>query len=364
MQFRSTRGLLAMSAALVLVAACSGTSPTATTPQNTSGPASQNPVTTPVPTPATSVAASPDLSKYTVQVIYSGVYPYFTGAQAGVEAQAKALGINIQVTQSAFDETKEIANIQNAITKGVNGIIIVPNSSTGAIPAIQAADDAGICTVAQTVNLGDITYVSSVFPGMKGYVGLDELQNGRLLGESLAQKMGGSGGVVVIQGVKTNVGAYARELGASEVFQEKYPNIHILADQAANFDNQQASALMQDYLVTYGSKIKGVIAITNPMGIAAADVIAASPYAGTIPIVSVGGEKQYIDYMAQGKTYATVPEVPYDESVQALNLIVACILGDKTPVYVNTLDLPAYAFLKAQGNMITKDNASQFKAQW
>jgi ABC-type sugar transport system substrate-binding protein len=299
-----------------------------------------------------------------VQVIQPGVHPYVAAGNKGVLRESKKLGVKVQITQSEFTPAKEIANIQNAIAKGAKAIVIQPASSQGVVPKIEEAVKEGICVVAFAVNVGSSKYVDKVYPGLKGFVGLNEYQSGQEMGASLAKAMGGKGNVVVIQGILPSTAAGGREDGARDYWKKHNPGIKVLASQQAYYDAEKARALMQNYLQRFGAKINAVLSITNNMGVAAADVIAKSPYKGKIAISSTGGEKQFIDYIKQGKATSTVVEVPTDEAGKAFDLAVDCMKGNKKPVFFNTNQLPAAAVLKSQGYVVNKSNIGKFKPQW
>ena len=298
-----------------------------------------------------------------IQVIQPGVHPYVAAGNEGFKEEAATLGLtNAQITHSNFDAAAEVANIQNAITKGAKAIVIQGVSSEGMVPAIEAADAAGICTVAVITGPGD--KLDEVYPGMKGYVGWNEYDGGRYAGESLAKAMGGKGNVVVIQGILASTSATARQKGAEDVWKEKYPDIKMLAARPADYDAAKARAVMQDFVQTFGDKINGALVITNNMSTAAADVLTGTPLEGKVPITSYGGQKEFIDYIREGKTYSTTPFAPKSEAAQALDLAVNCINGDKKPVYFSETDLPPVKVLKDHGYMIDPKTVDLFTPQW
>jgi ribose transport system substrate-binding protein len=297
-----------------------------------------------------------------IQVIQPGVHPYPAAGDEGFKQEGAALGLtNIQITQSNWDPAAEVANVQNAIAKGAAAIIIQAVSSEGVVPAIEAANAAGICTVAFVTQPGQSQ--DTVYPGMKAYVGWNEFEGGRIAGAALAEAMGGSGNVVIIQGQLQSAGARARQEGAESIWAEKYPGITVLAARPADYDSAKARQVMQDFAQRYGEQIQGILAITNNMGTAAADALVGTPLQGT-PIVSYGGQQQFIDYIKQGLTYGTTPFAPLAEAAQALDLAVACINGDKTPVFFNETDLPPVRALKDHNYMIDATSLDLYQAQW
>src|SRR5690606_4876425 len=133
---------------------------------------------------------------------------------------------------------------------------------------------------------------------------------------------------------------------------------------AADWDSAKARSLMQDYIQRFGDQITGALIVSNNMATAAADAVFESALKGTVSIVSSGGQQQFIDYIKEGKVYATTPEVPVTEGAEAIKQAAACLQGDTEQVFINEIDLPAVAAFKDAGYAITADNVDEFTPEW
>lgn len=304
-----------------------------------------------------------DVKSADIEALQPGVHPYIAANDIGLKAEAKKLGLtNLHITQSNYDPSQEVSNINNAIAKGAKGIIVQPASSTGVLPSLKRAFAKNICVVALTTGPGTTT--QKLYPGLKGFVGWNEYTNGEYMGRAMAKGMGGKGNVVIVQGVLDNNAAKDRQAGAEAVWKKDFPGIKVLDVQAADFDSAKARSVMQNFIQRYGSKINGVLAITNNMATSAADAVYESSLRGKVTIVSTGGQGQFVNYIKSGKAYATTPEVPVTEAKRAVDLLVDCMNGDRKPVFVNETELPTVKVFKSSGYVITKANADQFKPEW
>lgn len=314
-------------------------------------------------TQAESVGPIKDYKSADIEVLQPGVHPYIAANNKGLKAQAEALGLtNMHITQSNYDPSQEVANINNAIAKGAKALIVQPASSTGVIPSLKKALDKDMCVVALTTGPGEST--QELYPGLKGFVGWNEFNNGEYMGRAMAKGMGGKGNVVIVQGVLDNNAAKDRQAGAEAVWKKEFPDIKVLDVQAADFDSAKARSVTQNFIQAHGEKINGILAITNNMATSAADAVYESKLRGKVTIVSTGGQGQFVDYIKQGKAYATTPEVPVTEAKQALDLLVKCMKGDDAPVFVNETDLPTVKVFADSDYAITKENADQFQPEW
>ncbi|RFC68930.1 MULTISPECIES: substrate-binding domain-containing protein [Mesorhizobium] len=86
-------------------------------------------------------------------VRYLSTGDFFQAYLAGVEAQAKALGVQLQVFDSRQDAALQADMVDQAIALGVKGIIIQHGLTESMKEAAQRAVDAGIKVVAFDVNV-------------------------------------------------------------------------------------------------------------------------------------------------------------------------------------------------------------------
>jgi ABC-type sugar transport system substrate-binding protein len=313
---------------------------------------------------AETAAAEADMAQDAlIQLLQPGAHSYIEGGNKGFEERASALGLeNAEVKVGDWSVESQVAMVDNAISQGAKAIIIQPTDSQAIAPAVDRATEAGVCTVMLVANAGEDG--KNVYPGTKGFVGWDEYENGQIVGEALAEKLGGKGNIVIVAGTLTSGAVRARVDGAEAVLKEKYPDIKILTVKDAGFAPEDARKTMQDLIQKYGDQINGALFTQNASSVAAADVIEASPLKGTIPIASMGGQETFVEYIKDGKLWATTPEAPYDTAAKALDLATECINGDTAPVYFKTQELDSVKVLADDNYLITADNADKFTPQW
>ena len=111
----------------------------------------------PAPAFADGIAGAPapfDKGGVKVALIsYISAGDFFQAYQAGAEAQAKALGIDLRIFPGRQDAAEERDQVQQAINLGVQGIIIDHGLPESLKDVAQQALDAGVKVVAFDVNL-------------------------------------------------------------------------------------------------------------------------------------------------------------------------------------------------------------------
>ena len=81
-------------------------------------------------------------------------FPFFVHMMNQIKAEGEKLGVEVIVGDGQVSSTKQTADVEAAISRGVNGIVISPNEVDAMAPALQEAVDAGIPVVTIDRNKG------------------------------------------------------------------------------------------------------------------------------------------------------------------------------------------------------------------
>ncbi|WP_213881861.1 sugar ABC transporter substrate-binding protein [Pseudomonas sp. dw_358] len=182
-------------------------------------------------------------------------------------AHAKELpGVQLQFEDAQGDVVRQLNQVQNFTGQGVDAIIVNPVDTSATAQITDQATKAHIPLVYVNRRPGE----AQLPPGV-GYIGSDEVKAGELQMQYLADKMGGKGNLAIMLGLLSNNATYNRTKGVKEVL-AKYPNIHIVEEQTAEWQRTKAIDLMNNWL-TSGKKIDAVAANADEMAIGAAMAI-------------------------------------------------------------------------------------------
>ncbi|MBA2444672.1 MAG: substrate-binding domain-containing protein, partial [Nocardioidaceae bacterium] len=120
------------------------------------------------------------------------VNPFFIAMQEGAEAAAEKEGVDITVTagKEDGDEAGQITEIENAINRGDDGILITPNGP-GVNGSLTKARDAGLYVIAldtppDPADLVDITFAT------------DNFEAGELIGKWAAGTLAGEPATIAL----------------------------------------------------------------------------------------------------------------------------------------------------------------------
>ena len=154
---------------------------------------------------------------------------------------AKGIAVEVIVQSKTADVQTQIADVKNFINQGVDAILVNPNSPTAFNPVFAQAKRAGITVIATD---GEIASKDAL------YVGIDQREWARKSARWLADTLHGKGGIVTINGVAGHPANQMRVEGYKEVF-AGYPEIKILNESNADWDQAKGQATAQTLLATY-----------------------------------------------------------------------------------------------------------------
>jgi ribose transport system substrate-binding protein len=148
---------------------------------------------------------------------------------------------NALIIESAdVDVQGQIQQIQNLINRGVDAIIINPNDQTALNPIIEEATQQGIVVIAVDQEISA--------PGAYNVV-IDQTEWARISARWLAEALGGSGDVVLIEGFVGHPANEARMDGVEEVFAD-YPGINVVGRDTGSWDQATGQQVMSDFLAS------------------------------------------------------------------------------------------------------------------
>jgi ribose transport system substrate-binding protein len=144
------------------------------------------------------------------------------------------------IESADVDVQGQIQQIQNLINRGVDAIIINPNDQTALNPIIEEATQQGIVVIAVDQEISA--------PGAYNVV-IDQTEWARISARWLAEALGGSGDVVLIEGFVGHPANEARMDGVEEVFAD-YPGINVVGRDTGSWDQATGQQVMSDFLAS------------------------------------------------------------------------------------------------------------------
>ena len=220
---------------------------------------------------------------------------FITAGKDGMDAYAKANNIELVWNSANLDVSTQANQVDSMINQGVDAIIIVPTQADSLGPQVASAKAKGIPLIAVNAALNNPDVTASVQPDDVA-AGVQEMQ-------MMADRLGGKGNIVILQGPLGQSGEIDRTKGIEQVL-AKYPDIKVLAKDTANWKRDEAVNKVKNWISGFGPQIDAVVAENDDMGLGALQALKESGRIG-VPIVGIDGIEDGLNAVKSGEFIGT-----------------------------------------------------------
>ena len=320
----------------------------------------------------TSAASAPKSKKDIVLVesVRSLSNPYHANWVKGGQFFGSSVGMPVKVLTDDGDSQKQLAEIRSVLSGGKTVVLNVdPNTSSDTQAIVQAVKDAGGYVVTQW-NKPYSSVPWNVGDNWVAHISFDGNVSGYETAKKLFTAMGGSGGIIALQGILDNVPAKQRFAGLQKALGEN-PKIKLLDQQTAEWDRNKAFQITQTLLTKHNGKVRGVWAANDDMALGALQALKAAGLAGKVPIVGSDAVPEALQEIKKGTDgfVATVSSDAYWQGGIGLALGYQAATGKLKTGSQDHKNRAFYAkqFLVDKSNVdqyLTAPSASSYAGDW
>ncbi|MER7183542.1 substrate-binding domain-containing protein [Streptomyces hyaluromycini] len=264
--------------------------------------------------------------------------PFFVQIRSGAQAEAKKLGVDLTVTDAQNDASQQANQLQNFTSSGLGAIIVNPVDSDAASNSVKTAGKAGIPVIAVDRGVNNATTAT--------LVASDNVAGGELAAKTIAEKLGGQGRIVILQGQAGTSAARERAQGFANGL-KAYPGIQVVAQQPADFDRTKGLDVMSNLLQAHPD-VQGVIAANDEMALGAIKALG-SKAGSSVSVVGFDGTPDGLTAVRNGTLYASVAQQPSQLGKIAVDNALKAVKDQKIP-----------SAIKVPVKVVTKDNVAGF----
>jgi ribose transport system substrate-binding protein len=279
----------------------------------------------------------------------------FIGAMTrGFMNVAKPAGLEVNLQQSPFDPALQAQQLDDAIARKVDLIVVMVMSQKALIPALTRAKEAKIPVVLITTEIGQTDLYTK-------FVGEDSQELGMAAGKAMGDALKGAGRIpakVAIIAGSMEEGIAPIRVGGFKKALEAFPGISVVAVEATHWAPPEAERAAGQLIARFAGQggLDGIYAMNDAM---ANSVVQAAESAG----VKLGTGKGELDVVGgncmapgivdidQGKMYATTSEVPSKMGAETGRTVLKFLSGAEVP---KRQTLPV--------EVITKSNIEKYRA--
>jgi len=155
------------------------------------------------------------------------------------------------ITNANHDDTKQIADIQDLVSQGVDLLIVSANTAQALDAAVSRVQKQGIPVVMVDRRIASDNFTT--------FVTASDALMGRLFAQWIVEKLHGKGNIVILGGQAGSSPNDNRVGPAMQVFKQ-YPDIKILDTVYSDWSPVKGKQVMQAVIAKYGHQIDAVFA--------------------------------------------------------------------------------------------------------
>ena len=268
-------------------------------------------------------------------------FPFFVHMQKELRSEAESLGgITLIETDGENQAPKQTADVEAAITQGVDGIIISPIDTVAMAPVLQQAVDAGIPVVTIDRRVDGVE-------GILSHVGADNVIGGDAQGQLILDTFPDGATIVNLQGQPGSSPAIDRNAGLHNIIDPVADMYPIVAEQTANFSRTEAVGVTEAILAGLDEPPDVIVAANDDMALGALQVV--DEQGLDIAVIGFDALPEALGSVRDGGLLATIEQFPGGQSRGAVDALVAYLRDGVEPEPVTLLSPIA----------ITADNIDQ-----
>lgn len=235
---------------------------------------------------------------------YSRSFEFYQDIEKGMEEGSDGR-ISYQFQDPNGELSEQTSQIENFIATGVDLVTMVPIDSDAAEAAGQMVTDAGIPLITVDIEIShDVGQVS--------HVASNNFGGGELAAEKMADFIGGSGEVVIINNPAITA-VVDRAKGFEEKLAEIAPDIDVVANQSGDSEREKAQAVAEDLIQSHPD-VKGIFAVNDEMALGALQAVVAAGLEDQVSIIGFDASSEGLNEVADESSpfKATIAQDPIE----------------------------------------------------
>lgn len=272
--------------------------------------------------------------KLKIAVIPKGTtHEFWKAIHAGAVKAERELDIEIiwKGPQKEDDREQQIQVVQNFITPDIKGIVLAPLDAKALVNPVKEATGAGIPVVIMDSGL-------EAEPGKDfvSFVATDNYQGGVLGARRLAEKMGGTGNVILMRYQEGSASTNQREAGFLDTMQKEFSGIKIVSSNQYAGPTMETAMQTAQRLLSQFPDIQGFYCPNESSTFGTLRALEEDGRAGKIVFVGFDSSEKLVQGMKEGKIQGLTLQNPMKMCYLGVKTVVAHIRGEKVEPRIDT----------------------------
>lgn len=250
------------------------------------------------------------------------------GASAAIEGQSEhTMSFDGPATESAISD--QVNLVENAINRGVSGIVLAPSDPEALAPAVKRAFEAGIPVVVIDSALGD---------GAEGtyqaFLSTDNCAAGEQVAARMIEKAGTEGKVAIMSYV-AGVGSEIGRVGCFTDYIAANSGLEIVGPYYSQ--SQMANALNQTTdVLAANPDLVGIFGANEPTAVGMGRGLVQAGKAGELVALGFDGNADLQQFVRDGVLDATAVQGSFAMGELGVNTVIDLLAGETVESFINT----------------------------
>lgn len=256
-------------------------------------------------------------------------HEFWKAVHAGSVRAGDDVGVEIQWVgpQPEGDREAQIGVVETMITRGVDGIVLMPVDGTALARVAQEAADAGIPVVIADSGLD--------WDGKVSFVATDNREAGRIAGRRLRELMSGEGKALMMRYVEGSESTNQREDGFLEGMGEK-SGVELLSTNQYAGNTKEGAQAVAENLLTAHPDVTGIFCSNESATHGMLRALEAAGLAGKVRFVGFDSSGTLLEGLRAGHIDALVLQDPVHMGHTAVRTLVDHLDGKTIEARVDT----------------------------
>jgi len=253
---------------------------------------------------AASCSAEDTSDKLQIAVIPKGTtHEFWKSVHAGAETAAQELGVEVHWKGPLIesDRNAQIQVVEDFVTRGVDGVVLMPLDRVALVRPAREAQQAGIPVIIADSDLD--------WDGRLSFVATDNKVGGRMGGEKLAELLGGEGKVILMRYLENSASTTRREEGFLEAM-AAHPGIEVVSSNQYAGPTIEGAQQTAENLLNSFAEVDGIFAPCEPAAYGMMRAIQDAGRKGEIKFVGFDGSEKLVAGLAADQVDALVLQSP------------------------------------------------------
>ncbi len=284
--------------------------------------------------------SKPDTTKPRIALVMKSLANEFfstmaEGAKKHQAANSASYDLIVNGIKNETDLAEQVNLVEQMIAQQVNAIVIAPADSKALITVLRHAKEAGILVI-NIDNKLDADVLKQAGLSVP-FVGPDNREGARKVGEALAQRLKPNDQVAIIEGILTAFNGQQRRLGFEDAM--KAAGMNIVGVQSGLWEMEKANAVATA-LISEHPQLKAILCANDNMALGTVAAVQAAGKSGAVLVVGFDNITAIQPMLNKAQIVATADQHAGQLAVFGIEAALKILRGEARPAdQTTTVDL-------------------------